>query len=359
MSRELSDRDERVLSTVAALARDASPDALEVTRAEQMIRRAALGAGGTRARRAQVAALVATAALAAAAATLVTLSTSDEPEAPASPSARTASEAPGDAPILADPMEIELPSGDRITAVEGSRFELLSVTEEDRRVSLTRGAMLFDVARLGESARFEVVTRDLRARVLAAGAPPEDPRLSSRGRRAAEARVAEATSAQGDAETDTATTEAARPPSTESDLPSIDEARALIASGDAEGALLAARRVLAEDPNDAGSRLVEADALRALRRFAEAVAAYDRVAASPSPARARAGFRAASIRPRRNHPLRHAPDYGPRQSARSAVKFRKNQKPSTAGPPELGVYITESSLLEQLDPDAPPSARCS
>jgi tetratricopeptide (TPR) repeat protein len=82
----------------------------------------------------------------------------------------------------------------------------------------------------------------------------------------------------------------------ERDLPSIDGARALIASGDPEGALVAARRALADRPDDTGYRLVEADALRALRRFGEAVVAYDRVAASHSAARAGAGFRAASIR---------------------------------------------------------------
>ncbi len=56
-----------------------------------------------------------------------------------------------------------LPTGDSLTATAGSLFQVESAETEHRRVSLDRGAVLFDVAPLTGSERFEVATGHLTA----------------------------------------------------------------------------------------------------------------------------------------------------------------------------------------------------
>jgi hypothetical protein len=241
-------------------------------------------------------------------------------------------------------MELSLPTGDRLTVVEGSRFELLSATDTERRISLTRGAMLFDVAPVAEGARFEVVTADVRVRVvgtvfevhagtegttvrvhegrveverngrlriLDAGSvlstrtsDAEDPRLTRAGREAVatrEAHVLETARLEPTGVTQAPVDLTDEPPPSRPSIAGegdrVEDIRRLITEGDPERALIAARRVLARDPSNPDYRMVEADALRALRRFAEAADAYDRAAEDGGAAeRAGAGYRAASLR---------------------------------------------------------------
>lgn len=61
-----------------------------------------------------------------------------------------------------EPLRATLPTGDRLIAVPGARFEVDSAEAEHRQVSLSSGAVLFDVAALAGEQRFEVVTRDAR-----------------------------------------------------------------------------------------------------------------------------------------------------------------------------------------------------
>ncbi len=63
------------------------------------------------------------------------------------------------------PMRLVLPTGDRVAATPGARFEITSVTHADRRIRLEEGTMLFDVVPLSRGQRFEVTTGDLRVRV--------------------------------------------------------------------------------------------------------------------------------------------------------------------------------------------------
>ena len=57
------------------------------------------------------------------------------------------------------------PTGDALVATPTAMFDVQEMTETDRRVAVTRGAVLFDVAPLGEDGAFEVVTPDAVVRV--------------------------------------------------------------------------------------------------------------------------------------------------------------------------------------------------
>jgi len=136
----------------------------------------------------------------------------------------------------------------------------------------------------------------------------EDERLSAVGRRAAEAHVEVAVAAlqeQAASESSEQANEEHEPTpahavAVRAARPTADDARGLISSGEAEEALRAARLALAARPRDVEFRLVEADALRALRRYAEAADAFDQAAVDAGPgSRLGAGYRAAVIR-RRN-----------------------------------------------------------
>lgn len=267
-----------------------------------------------------------------------------------SPEESAVATAPAPEPVApVDPMQLALPTGDRLTVVEGSRFELLSVTDAERRVSLSSGAMIFDVAPVGDGSRFEVVTDDLTVRVMgtvfgvhtgASGTTvrvyegrvevlrdglvrqldagealgtgeslQDDVRLTAAGERAADARAELQMAREADGaplvEEDleevrpvpTAPIASADDITAHAPSSTAEQARDLIAAGDAGGALAAARLALAAHPRDVAFRLVEADALRALRRYAEAADAYDQAAdGAPFGERQGAGYRAAAIR---------------------------------------------------------------
>lgn len=68
--------------------------------------------------------------------------------------------------VATEPSRLSLPTGDQLVAAQGAAFEVRSAEAQRREVALRRGQMLFDVARLGEGQRFEVVTPDARVSVL-------------------------------------------------------------------------------------------------------------------------------------------------------------------------------------------------
>jgi len=72
---------------------------------------------------------------------------------------------PSGAAVL-QPSRLSLPSGDQLIAAEGAAFDVRSAAPQRREVALQRGQMLFDVARLGQGQRFDVVTPDARVSVL-------------------------------------------------------------------------------------------------------------------------------------------------------------------------------------------------
>jgi hypothetical protein len=351
-------RDEaRILERVLAVAGAAEPLTLSQEAARDITRRAAEIAAvhGDDARRHRTA-LFGAAGVVVAAALLLVAWRSAQVSAPAGLPA---------APTAAAPMELSLPTGDRLTVVEGSKFELLAVRAEERRVSLVRGSMLFDVTPLGDAARFEVTTKHLTVRVrgtvfsvhtndggttvrvyegrvevdeggalhvlgadqawTSGSGPDVEARLATAGAEAARARSeasravarAERVAPRPDTLVDPALpalelAEARRAPphiapETPAGLGAPDEtssreetptdASRLIAAGDAAVALRMARRALAEGQDRVRWGFVEADALRALRRFPEAADAFDRVAAvAEGTSKRGAGYRAAVIR---------------------------------------------------------------
>lgn len=60
---------------------------------------------------------------------------------------------------------LTLPSGDEIVAAAGARFEVELASEASRRIRMDEGAMLFDVAPLGDTESFEVGTPGVVVRV--------------------------------------------------------------------------------------------------------------------------------------------------------------------------------------------------
>ena len=248
-----------------------------------------------------------------------------------------------------EPMHVELPTGDRLTATPGASFRLTSSEPNERRVALENGTMVFDVARLASGQAFEVETPHVDVRVLGTvfsvtaadeqtivrvfegsvmvrdGADRRVVRASQRfsssdhaiaalddasplaafAWRAAATRAAateheEPTVARDTAHADPAdmriapSEEETRSVPTSVPVASLDpaRARALIAEGRAEHALSHARS------REGGEwRHIEADSLRALRRFSEAADAYDRASAELDGARAQqAGYLAGSLR---------------------------------------------------------------
>jgi hypothetical protein len=69
-------------------------------------------------------------------------------------------------PIPPPMTSMHLPSGDALTAREGTRFHVEADTPRERRVRIDRGAMLFDVAPLGEGSSFEARTPHLTVHVV-------------------------------------------------------------------------------------------------------------------------------------------------------------------------------------------------
>lgn len=65
----------------------------------------------------------------------------------------------------AAPTNTLLPSGDRLVAAPGAQYQVESMSEDHRQVSLDRGIVLFDVEPLENNERFQVVTEHLQIEV--------------------------------------------------------------------------------------------------------------------------------------------------------------------------------------------------
>jgi hypothetical protein len=65
------------------------------------------------------------------------------------------------------PIQVTLPTGDRLVGTAGARFEIGELVPASRRLRLHSGTMLFDVARVVDGQRFEVAIGD--ATILATG----------------------------------------------------------------------------------------------------------------------------------------------------------------------------------------------
>jgi hypothetical protein len=362
MSEPLTDPADELLERLTRTTRAARAPAIDPAALEAMTRHALIAARGRRRARAAVARGVAIGAVLAAAASVAIawVALDREPQVA------------GSVASLA-PSEIELPTGDRITAEAGARFAVAMPEAGVRRVRLESGEALFDVAPLGSGERFEVITLgarfEVRGTVFAVRADGTRARLHVfegrvgvvRGDRAIEIGAGEqsdtasddatrapwspALRAQGEAsalrraERGGARSEpsvtrvdgvgvgdapdvvaaargahAARPtpgpertglpanaergpPATAERTPArrpLVEGRSALERGEPELALEIAR---ARAPSRGEWAMLEADALRALGRHAEAADAYDRAAATSSASPAtQAGYLAARIR---------------------------------------------------------------
>lgn len=139
-------------------ARRAEPDPLSERELRSMVQHAAM-TGRARhrrwTRRRVMAASAMAATLAAAAVTLFVLE-----RGPIDPALATT--AP---PEAAEPTDLDLPTGDRLVAASGARFQVELPEPRARRVELGGGSMLFDVRPL-EGGRFSVTTPNARVEVL-------------------------------------------------------------------------------------------------------------------------------------------------------------------------------------------------
>lgn len=339
---------ERVLEE----ARQAEPEPLTERELRSMAQRAAM-TGRARHRRWTRRRVMATSALAATlAAAAVTLAVL-EPQADPPVVVTAQPEA------VSEPTDLDLPTGDRLVAASGARFEVALPDARVRSVRLGGGAMLFDVRPIDEG-RFSVSTpnaeivvlgtvfsveasegattvwvyegavrvegADGEARVveaggvlhLGAGGAGEDA-LAVVGREAAARRVpADPSSALAEARPLDAPDPPAEPSSDVAPRAVRDraprapappepalapaeprtpaDARALIASGEAARALLVVEEALARGETDPW-RMLEGDALRVLGRFDAAALAYQRAARElPAPRRQQAGFLETRVR---------------------------------------------------------------
>ncbi|MBX3273234.1 MAG: FecR domain-containing protein [Sandaracinaceae bacterium] len=164
------------LDGLLASAQGAEPDALTERELRALVQHAAV-TGGARHRRWtlwRVSGVAALAAMGAAAA--VTLAVLDPGEAPAPVAERGASEpAPPASPLepreerapsdAVEPTGLDLPTGDRLMAASGARFDVALEEPRVRRVRLGGGSMLFDVRRI-ERGRFHVTTPNAEVEVL-------------------------------------------------------------------------------------------------------------------------------------------------------------------------------------------------
>ncbi|HEY8431925.1 MAG TPA: hypothetical protein VIL20_26290, partial [Sandaracinaceae bacterium] len=138
------------LERVLAEARRAEPDPLTAEEVLAMAQRAAM-TGRARHRswtRRRIAAICTVAATAAAAAVTFAILAGEQANGPA-----------GDVPpaVAAGPTDLDLPTGDRLVAASGARFEVALPAARVRQVRLRSGSMLFDVQPL-EGGRFSVST---------------------------------------------------------------------------------------------------------------------------------------------------------------------------------------------------------
>jgi ferric-dicitrate binding protein FerR (iron transport regulator) len=254
------------------------------------------------------------------------------------------------------PLRVALTSGDTVLAAPGTKLEVLAQDVAHRELRLSEGTALFDVVRLHGAQRFEVETRQARVQVrgtvfsvevtngrtivrvyegqvwvtdrglsagqvwVSSGPAPSliDDALWSEGTAAAALRSAapsltvsllpEVTSSRPSAATDAGSLPTATivivpgtlasplHPEPASDRPasvSLTEARGWLLGGESERALQAAQ---AEHVRvQPAWQLLAADALRALRRHAEAVDAYQALAERDPSLRASAGYSGASL----------------------------------------------------------------
>ncbi len=245
----------------------------------------------------------------------------------------------------AAPLELELPTGDAITATAGTRFSVEEATRGSRRIRVRSGTVLFEVQPLHGDERFEVVTSQLRAVVVGTvfsveatqdattvrvyegrvriaegrrsrelrtgdtfvsgdSLAPERGPLEAEGIEAARARRIAAPAreqvpaivAARDSAAVVADTAAVVVRPEPIAPPDASELRRRIADGDGEAALsiirTARRRGATADP----WALLEGDALRALRRFDESARVYEAaIDELQGERRAQAGFLAASL----------------------------------------------------------------
>jgi hypothetical protein len=136
-----------LLDRLAELARQAEPPACEPRRADRAVRLAVITAARRRARR-RVVGAVGAVLVAAAAGLVVAWITVPRPR-----------------PALTAPLRLDLPTGDRLVGAPGTRFRIDAAAPVARRVALTEGAMLFDVAHLRAGESFAVVTAEARLEV--------------------------------------------------------------------------------------------------------------------------------------------------------------------------------------------------
>lgn len=349
--------DGKVVERVLEEARRAEPDPLSERELRSMAQHAAM-TGRARHRRwtrwRVTAASAMAATLAAAAVTFFVLPREErapvvqrsEPHGPAVAGPTMAEPAVRE-PAVREPTDLDLPTGDRLMAASGARFEVELPEAHVRRVRLGGGSMLFDVRPI-EEGRFSVSTPNAEVVVLGTvfsvrateeattvwvyeGAVrvrgPEGERvveaggvlhlgagqagadeLASAGRAAAIRRTGEAAEVAPErAEEPAVVTVRAAPPRP---APSIPEprseaaepaetpsaVRALIAQGDAARALDITEDAIARGENDPW-RMLQGDALRVLGRAEQAASAYERAAAElPAPRKQQAGFLAARVR---------------------------------------------------------------
>lgn len=235
------------------------------------------------------------------------------------------------------PLRIALLAGDAVTAAPGSALELLSQTSQRRHIRVTRGTVLFDVVKLRHGEDFEVVTAHTNvhvvgtvfsvevsedrtlvrvyegrvrtaygvltpgstwsssAKVVAGRDPLSEQALSAA--RAREGKQVEAVTVHAliPAQTPQVASSIARQPTVTVPAPprlevadagvvsvatpTLVEVREMLAKGRAQEALEHARSALTGRPeSELAWRSLEADALRALGKFHEAIVAYENAA---------------------------------------------------------------------------------
>ncbi len=251
-------------------------------------------------------------------------------------------------------VELNLPSGDRVVASQGSKFRVLDTGAAHRRIHVSHGSVMFDVASVEEDGRFSVETEfgarvrvvgtvfGMRAsrtgfsihvyegrvevehessvRTLGAGqsatwgqrTEPLDADVVALGVRAARERLKRAKHrakrtqhaalppSPSPHNQETTVLSSHKPANEGRDLalgdPVARRARAALVDGRFSDALDEAKRQLAKHPTDGRWTLIKADALRGMRRFDEAAATYqDAVHHLPPHRGTVAGFAAAQL----------------------------------------------------------------
>ncbi len=144
----VSEEDELMLDRVlGAVRREAAPP-IDFERADQMVQRA-MRSAQTRHRRVKAATAIAAAfAIACSAAAIAVLAVGSRPD------------------IVAEPLELVLPTGEHVTATAGAHFTLAESTEAERGVVLDDGTMLFVVPPLPDGTEFVVSANGHEIRVL-------------------------------------------------------------------------------------------------------------------------------------------------------------------------------------------------